>query len=139
MYLQRIAKSSSALLRGTIFCGTVFLSHVTPLSQASVNTVVFTYSYDGGSRLTMVHSSSGDKVNYAYDAAGNQTSVASTFIPTSIGDYNRDGLIDLKDVILSLQSTSGYQIKGLDLGADANTDGKIGIADTIYVLRSVGN
>lgn len=126
------------LLMKSFLCGVV-LFQFSGFFQASASTVtVLTYSYDGSSRLTNVHFSSGSKLNYVYDAAGNQTSVTSTFIPSSLGDYNRDGIIDLKDLILSLQTLSGYQNHGLDLSAEVNTDGKIGMAEAIYVLQSVG-
>jgi len=51
------------------------------------------------------------------------------------GDINDDSLIDLPDAVLGLQVTTGISPSAvIYLLADVNGDGKIGIAEVIYVL-----
>ncbi len=55
------------------------------------------------------------------------------------GDINHDLQVDLADTILALQVTTGISSNtiGIDLSADVNSDGNIGMAEVIYSLRSV--
>jgi hypothetical protein len=50
------------------------------------------------------------------------------------GDVNGDGVIDLADVVLSLQLLSGMSASDLHRGADVNADGRIGLAEAIFIL-----
>ena len=50
------------------------------------------------------------------------------------GDFNRDGGVNLKDVILALKATTSCT-DCADPQADVDGDGKIGLQDVIYVLQ----
>jgi len=51
------------------------------------------------------------------------------------GDVNQDNSIDIGDVIISLQAIVGLPISGdIDLSADVNGDGDIGLEEAIYAL-----
>ncbi len=51
------------------------------------------------------------------------------------GDINDDSSIDLRDAVLGLQATTGISTSAvIYIAADVNGDGKIGIAEVIYVL-----
>lgn len=53
-----------------------------------------------------------------------------------VGDVNDDTVIDLKDALLSLQVVSGRTPGGqVFTEADADGDGKIGLAETIFILQ----
>jgi hypothetical protein len=52
----------------------------------------------------------------------------------SIGDVNGDGVIDLADLVLSLQLLSGMGASGVNRGGDVNADGRIGLAKALYIL-----
>jgi len=71
-----------------------------------------------------------DGVNYA--EAVITITVNNIVLP---GDINDDSLIDLPDAVLGLQVTTGISPSAvIYLLADVNGDGKIGIAEVIYVL-----
>ena len=51
------------------------------------------------------------------------------------GDVNRDGKINVRDIILLLQKVAGWDVS-VDVSAgDAEADGKISLADVIAVIR----
>ncbi|MGD9975257.1 MAG: dockerin type I domain-containing protein [Desulfatirhabdiaceae bacterium] len=50
---------------------------------------------------------------------------------------NNDGIVDLTDAVLALQVINGLQPTGIYLSADVNGDGKIGMAEVIYILQQV--
>lgn len=57
-----------------------------------------------------------------------------------LGDVNKDGFVNLSDAVLALQVFTG--IVPTDVVAvdnDVNGDGKVGMAEVIYVLRKVAN
>ncbi len=54
------------------------------------------------------------------------------------GDVNNDGLVDLKDAIITLQICSGGQpTANVVKEADINYDGKLSMAETIYILQHI--
>jgi len=54
------------------------------------------------------------------------------------GDINQDKQIDLTDAILALQIASGIDLDTLmNKAADVDGDGKIGLAEAVYVLQFV--
>ncbi|MCP4996912.1 MAG: hypothetical protein GY934_24515 [Gammaproteobacteria bacterium] len=53
----------------------------------------------------------------------------------AIGDVNGDGIVDLQDVILTLQVLTGMSPAEIQLKADANGDGEIGLAEAINAIR----
>ena len=50
------------------------------------------------------------------------------------GDVNGDGIIDLADLVLSLQLVTGTSDPDGHGGADVNGDGHIGVAEAVYIL-----
>ena len=55
----------------------------------------------------------------------------------STGDVDGDHEIDLNDAITTLQILTNTPVTNINLSADVNQDGKIGIEEAIYVLRSL--
>jgi hypothetical protein len=58
----------------------------------------------------------------------------STITP---GDINDDDIVDLTDVMLTLQIASGLTPSAPNLDADVNGDGKIGAEESTYVVQMV--
>lgn len=54
------------------------------------------------------------------------------------GDINDDDRVNLSDAILGLQVLTGQNPEGIYSGADANGDRKIGMAEVLYILASIG-
>ena len=50
------------------------------------------------------------------------------------GDVNGDGIIDLADLVLSLQLLAGMSPSDVHGGGDVNADGQIGFVDAIFIL-----
>lgn len=57
--------------------------------------------------------------------------------PTQPGDINRDGKIDLSDVIHGLLVLAGQSVSPLAKEADIDGEGKIGLEELIYVLNKL--
>ncbi len=57
------------------------------------------------------------------------------------GNLNSDEEVDIEDAILSMQVLCGVKAVGreITMAADVNADGKIGIAETIYILQKEAN
>jgi hypothetical protein len=56
----------------------------------------------------------------------------------AVGDVNGDGAVNLEDVIATLQAATGQTVESIYLEADADGDGRIGIAEAIMILRKLG-
>jgi len=56
----------------------------------------------------------------------------------AVGDVNGDGIVNLKDVIATLQVVTGQTVESIYLEADADEDGRIGVAESIMILRKLG-
>jgi Raf kinase inhibitor-like YbhB/YbcL family protein len=54
---------------------------------------------------------------------------------STIGDVNSDGIVDLTDVITTLQVLTGIIPPEVYKAADINNDGEIGLAEAIFALR----
>lgn len=61
-----------------------------------------------------------------------------TLLLSIVGDVNGDGIVDLKDVLATLQIVTGQTPGTIILQVDADGDGSIGIAEVIMVLRQLG-
>lgn len=74
------------------------------------------------------------------DAAGMLTAtdqgVLSFIAPVLPGDVNGDGTCDLKDAVLALKTTVSLET-AVQLDADVNRDGRIGLAEAAYVLEGI--
>jgi hypothetical protein len=55
-----------------------------------------------------------------------------------IGDINGNGVADLEDVIIALQIVTGQSPASIFVEADVDGDGRIGIIETIMILRKLG-
>jgi hypothetical protein len=51
------------------------------------------------------------------------------------GDVDRDMVVGLRDVIISLQIQTGQYDGQVRLTADVNSDGQIGMEETIFALQ----
>jgi len=122
------------------------------LQSVSMGTTA--YKYDKLNRLTQVAFYDGKSVAYAYDTAGNRTSIASsasTTTPTptpspsqtcpSDGDVNEDGKLTAGDALLAFK----YVLSKTTLTscqqshADANGNGKVTAADALCIFKAVLN
>ena len=112
-----------------------FLS--TPLLFATTTT---THSYDDLNRLTQSVYNTGAKVtiiSYTYDPAGNMLSysISANFL---LGDVDDSKNVDLTDVVLCLQLTSGMTPSAtIYQGADIDGDNRLGTVELIHVLQKV--
>lgn len=61
-----------------------------------------------------------------------------TLLLIMVGDVNGDGNVDLEDVITVLQITTGQSPATVLKDADADGDGKIGLTETLHMLRKLG-
>lgn len=50
-------------------------------------------------------------------------------------DVNKDSTVDLTDMVLALQVLTGLNPDEIQSGADVNSDGKIGVAEIVCILR----
>lgn len=62
-------------------------------------------------------------------------SVTAAFLPIMAGDINLNGAVNLADAILIFQALSRTLPAGIHIIADADSDGKLGLADAIYILQ----
>lgn len=53
------------------------------------------------------------------------------------GDITGDGVVTIKDAIVSLQIMAGYPAVIIDIDSEINADSRIGVAESIYALRKV--
>ncbi len=53
------------------------------------------------------------------------------------GDTDGNGVVDLEDAIRALQILSGSEFNG-NILSDSNDDGRIGLAEVIYILKKLG-
>ncbi len=60
------------------------------------------------------------------------TGSAGAVVP---GDVDGNGRIELKDAILAMWAASGLSSAGVEVGADVNSDGVIGLAEVLYDLQ----
>ncbi|GBC63654.1 hypothetical protein DENIS_4652 [Desulfonema ishimotonii] len=81
----------------------------------------------------------GDDTSSA-SAAIRLKSVRVTLPVTVPGDADGSRGVDLRDAILILKILAGSEISGteIELSADVDGDGMLGIADVVYILRAIG-
>jgi len=76
----------------------------------------------------------------AFNGSGNSDYSNESFvtIPSLKGDISGNGSVDLEDLIIVLQILSGVvPSQSINLDADVNRDGKIGLAEAIYIIQKV--
>jgi hypothetical protein len=53
------------------------------------------------------------------------------------GDVNDDKIVDLTDAVMALQIVTGFIPSNIQLNADVDTDGSIGVEEAVYILQVV--
>lgn len=74
--------------------------------------------------------------------SGSTGKLIATFDDVYVGQYvfadvNGDDTVDLADVITVLKILSGHQSVSADLSADISGDGRIGIEEGVFLLRTL--
>ena len=54
-----------------------------------------------------------------------------------LGDLNRNGKVDMADIVLLIRYQAGWSISIYEKAADINADSKIGMADLVLLIREV--
>jgi len=93
-----------------------------------------TYTLSGPDITTIVFSSDQTNASYPYIPFDDFILEKSAGIKGDINGY--DG-VDLNDLIEAFKIISGNNTANIDPGADSNGDGKIGLADIIYILKKL--
>jgi YD repeat-containing protein len=97
------------------------------LAPACLYASSVSYTYDAAGRLTKADYGSGKTIAYLYDNAGNLSRATSASVKT------------LADVILVLQVAAGMETQSVIRQTDdVNGDGRIGLAEAVYILQKVG-
>lgn len=117
----------------------LFIAIIVMLLSTTSHASIVRYQYDILHRLSKVTRGDGSITVYGYDNLGNRTSKTVTS-PFLAGDINGNNQVDITDLILSLQvATDTNPSQNTYPASDVNSDGKIGIEETIYVLRRVSD
>lgn len=56
-----------------------------------------------------------------------------------LGDIDHNESVDLRDAIMVMQLMCGISVDGIVIEADVNDDGKIGMAEAVYILGNVAD
>lgn len=96
--------------------------------------VIVTYTYDEAGRLIKADFGDSSVISYTYDNAGNLLKREAAGGSNVKGDVNGDKEVDLRDLVTVLKFLVGFDA-AVNPNADANGDGKIGLAEGIYALR----
>jgi YD repeat-containing protein len=103
----------------------VFITFTSGTANGGV--VNINYTYDSLNRLTAVHYGGGKTIAYTYAGTGNVVKITSTYT--------------LADMMICLQAITGLSQTDIALnstsGIDVNGDGRIGLAEVIYILQKV--
>ncbi len=104
-------------------------------TAAGASAAIKRYEYDSTGRLVKAISST-VIYHYGYDAADNLSSESVESIIS--GDVNLDMTVSLSDAVLSLQLMAGIaSSEVIHYGADLDGDGKLGMSETLYILKDV--
>jgi len=108
------------------------------------------FAYEDQVTLTATADSGSEFMGWAGDCSGNNTTTTinmnwaknckATFKSVAgiiAGDINVSGEPDLADAILTLQVLAGINPPNINVGADVNNDGKIGLEEVVYILQKV--
>jgi len=69
--------------------------------------------------------------------SGNAFLARASSVLIEKGDINGDTVVDLANAILALQLLANKPLTGVQLGADVNGDGRIGLPEVSYILQSL--
>ena len=131
-------KSSSAVINTSPWISLPTFDLTDPEKDRRYEGNYSNFIYNGDYRITF----------YARNENGNVTVSSATIIsvtggqdvaPTEPGDVNGDKNVTLADAILALKIACGVDVSGetISLSADVNEDGKIGLAEVIYIMQRV--
>jgi len=68
---------------------------------------------------------------------GIDLTVSGNDTATAAGDINSSGKADLADAVLAMKISAGYAETNVNLNADMDGDGKIGIAEAVCILQKL--
>ena len=108
------------------------------LLSVNVSGITVSYIYDDSGRLIKVSYGDLRMISYEYDSAGNLIK-RSVLGKTIKGDVFRDGTVDLKDAIVSLQIVSGISDVTSSYLGDIDGDGKIGLSEASFILKKLSS
>jgi len=112
----------------------IFLFTVLFIPLAHAGTTSF--KYDAAGRLVSADYDGGRFIDFTYDPAGNLIKrIAGTQLS---GDVVADGVIDLKDLIVTLQLVGAIAPEGAGYRSDVNGDHRVGVEEALYILEKVG-
>ena len=103
---------------------------------------IFTVTPDGGYMVDTFTDNEEDKaselVNHECVIDDIQADhVISVAFKLMTGDIDHTSTVDLRDAILALKVVAGMHEDGIYSDNEVNEDGKIGLEETIYILRSI--
>jgi len=121
----------------------------TPISCGS--TCESSFAYEDYVTLTATADSGSEFTGWTGDCNGNNTTITvnmnwikncqATFTINGVveimGDIDGKGTVDLADAILTLQILAGINPPDVNVGADVNNDGRIGLEEVVYILPKV--
>ncbi|MFH2050491.1 MAG: InlB B-repeat-containing protein, partial [bacterium] len=125
-------------------------SYTCPMPSLSKGTVPITWTLDSGPFGMTINTNTGVVSWSNPTVAGSPHTIAiratntvgsdteSWLLDVSdgvLGDVNADGVVDLKDANLATQVLVGLSPARINLGADVNGDGWIGLTEAIYALQ----
>jgi N-acetylneuraminic acid mutarotase len=102
------------------------------------------FTHSSGSAATLLPQKDSQAIKILFFGGKSNNKIINTtflFSPVSyeIGDVNHDGILDMKDVILSLKVvTCSTLTESLYKDVDVNGDIKIGNEEAVYLLQKVG-
>lgn len=121
---------------------TLVLLWLSAVAWQPVSAATILYTYDNSGRLIDTDFPDGSYIRLSYDNTGNIVSIRrvnAAEASSLVGDVYSDGVLDLKDVIYSLQVAGGLQTVGVHIRGDVNNDGRISVPETVYLLQKIGD
>jgi hypothetical protein len=119
--------NSAGAIQWHFFSGSVFDDSADGIATDGSGNIFITGSSDAGWG-TAINTHTGDWDAFVAKIIDNQSAL--------MGDLNNDGKTDLTDLIISLQIVCNIlPSASINITADANGDGKIGVAESVFILE----